>query len=822
MNTLAKLSLEKVQLHIAPIVVGALSLSFTFAASEAVAAYEDYVQLTADDPANGATSSFFENTSERWKKSGVTEAQGPHLGEKYYVPYTSPTRILATSNVTASTANPITYVFGGDELVLGGRFQIVLKRSKATAEDAVVRVGNLEILGSGNIYNAAANPAILEGVCKVSGSSSKPSQWFSSVSGGRPIIRAAMTGGASNVFYFRNNKTGTSDANTIFRYDGDASQFFGTMQVKDAKTQLTASKKHGSAENGFFFPGTIDISSGAIFAVPAGESATIGNLKSNGGSVTLGDAGAVASLVVTNAITSTGGGAISVAYAKALSDDAESLTPITLAAGASGTLAADMIALSGITVDSSSALASCPEALMQNLSIAVIPGGDGSQALAVSHRKVVYLDVGDGSAAGSSMLDENASHWSDDDIASPLNDYYIGNVKNGYFPDNVTATFKGASLTLCGSGCLWIRKKCNVTVPDFRWVANEGDSAQMLFDSADPGCVLSGKVSVVAVPDRSFRIDGWNSRTLTIASEIEGDGTLDLSTYLSSSSPIALYKLTGLNTNFTGRLRLRHGEFSGSNAATFNADPDTYCVTLTVSDPRSLGGARSEFAQDAFVLADHSLLKTTGSLTFDDPTRGWSVNGVGRVNVASGETLTLTNMQVTYSGEFRKEGAGTLKLGGTAKFTADALDTPLAGTNVLKIAAGALTPADTTGCDGLAIAFAAGAKLILDASATGDLKTYGLYNVKCDTPIAVEGGARLPVSFALPDGFENTVAHSYGICTVNPTAAAALDVGDFAVGKVGGMTASVRKVENRDGEGNVTSVTFVCDIVPSGFAIIFM
>ena len=152
--------------------------------------------------------------------------------------------------------------------------------------------------------------------------------------------------------------------------------------------------------------------------------------------------------------------------------------------------------------------------------------------------------------------------------------------------------------------------------------------------------------------------------------------------------------------------------------------------------------------------------------------------------------------------------------------TADALATPLEGTNVLKIAAGSLTPTDTTCCDGLAISFATGSKLVLDASATGDLKTYGLYDVKWDAPITVEGGAPLPVEFDLPDGFNKTVASSFGICTVSPTAAASLDVDDFDIARVKGMKSTVRKVENRDGEDNVVSVTFACDLEPVGLILI--
>jgi len=138
---------------------------------------------------------------------------------------------------------------------------------------------------------------------------------------------------------------------------------------------------------------------------------------------------------------------------------------------------------------------------------------------------------------------------------------------------------------------------------------------------------------------------------------------------------------------------------------------------------------------------------------------------------------------------------------------------------VLAIAEGALMPADTTGCDGLAITFAAGTKLLLDASAEGDLRTYGLYDVKWDAPIAVAGDAALPVAFALPDGFNRKASCRLSICTVSPTAAATMNVGDFAVAAPHGMKAIVSKVENRDAGDNVVSVSFVCDLIPRGTTI---
>jgi hypothetical protein len=69
--------------------------------------YDSYVHLNAKEgPTNP---SFFDNTSGHWQKKneeGVFQAvaEGPHSGEKYYVPTGS---YLATSNVIATAASPV-------------------------------------------------------------------------------------------------------------------------------------------------------------------------------------------------------------------------------------------------------------------------------------------------------------------------------------------------------------------------------------------------------------------------------------------------------------------------------------------------------------------------------------------------------------------------------------------------------------------------------------------------------------------------------------------------------------------------------------------
>ena len=153
-------------------------------------------------------------------------------------------------------------------------------------------------------------------------------------------------------------------------------------------------------------------------------------------------------------------------------------------------------------------------------------------------------------------------------------------------------------------------------------------------------------------------------------------------------------------------------------------------------------------------------------------------------------------------------------------FTEDALETPLEGTNILSIAAGSVMPTDVTAFDGLEVHFAAGTKLVLNPLQGGDISKYGMYNVKWDNPVVVAGDAALPVHLSLPENFDKEAKYSFGVITVNPTAAADIDVNDIAVKAPKGTKASVSKEENVDENGVVTSVTYVCTLSRAAFVMV--
>jgi len=473
---------------------------------------------------------------------------------------------------------------------------------------------------------------------------------------------------------------------------------------------------------------------------------------------------------------------------------------ITLKAGASGDLSADDFDVtSTYTVAEETGLTACPSCLYLRY-VVETDSETGDKTLCATHRRIVYLKN-----EGSAFLDVNKELWSDGETINATNDYYVID-KQIYTIDDTGYVFPGASLTvryrIRGSSTM------TMSISDLRIVGYNAISVyQKNMLTFKDGTITTIKDTV------PFQFQCYNGGGV-LSSEVRGDGDIAFRGRNNYEDTMYIqYVLSNLNTNFTGNIRAyRVLPFEGDGVG---HDPTNECVSIAVSDQRNLGGAKDEFDAEALSLEALSVLDVDGSVTFDEPTRGWSIKGQGRIDVEEGATVTVTNKQITYSGEFMKEGAGLLALGGTAKFTEEQSDTPLAGTNLLSVLEGSLMPLSTNAFDGLAINFAAGTGLVLDAAATGDMKTYGLYDVKWDSPITVAGDAALPVSFRLPPDFNPKKTVTYGICTVSEAAANSIEVADFAVTAPGGMSAQVTKGAAVDGK-----VTFSCALSRSGFVFI--
>ena len=262
---------------------------------------------------------------------------------------------------------------------------------------------------------------------------------------------------------------------------------------------------------------------------------------------------------------------------------------------------------------------------------------------------------------------------------------------------------------------------------------------------------------------------------------------------------------TGINTNWTGKLRIA----CQNGAENYKFDDGKYNETVVIEDERNLGGRLGAFAYDALTIRDMNVLAVTNDVTVgDDYNRGILVDYFARVKVPEGKTLAL-NRPVTYNGLLRKEDAGTLALGAAARFKDGKEDTPpAANSNLLHVAAGYVKPTAKGALDGLAITFAEGAGLELDAGTE-----YGLYDQKAGGSVT---GADIPVRINLGAWAAGRREFGVGVVTADTKDAAEALFAKFALRRPRGYTLTTATVENADGTWTVKATC-----VPSGMTLIF-
>ena len=332
-----------------------------------------------------------------------------------------------------------------------------------------------------------------------------------------------------------------------------------------------------------------------------------------------------------------------------------------------------------------------------------------------------------------------------------------------------------------------------------------------VYDGDDVRTISGGCLNIYQGPStRDASLVVFQGRTFNLLSEVCGGCPLTVKNQESKTQNECkgTLNLYGISTNFHGRLTVQNNPSSDGKIV-------RHALTTYLNDARNWGGdyAAAGSGFDAVTLRGFPKVILTNSVAFAGLTRNVFVDEGVTFDVWGGRTLTFGN-QLTFNGCLCKTGGGTLDLAGTALFYADGETTsnPVEGRNLLQIESGALRVSSRGACDGLAVSFAQGSKLLVPADSE-----CGLYDVKCDTPLTVgTDDGRLPVEIefggGLPEGDVEVV-----ICTLNATAAAGIGTETFDVRKV---SASVRckgveKRTNADG-----SVSYVATVGKSGMAVI--
>ena len=387
----------------------------------------------------------------------------------------------------------------------------------------------------------------------------------------------------------------------------------------------------------------------------------------------------------------------------------------------------------------------------------------------------------------------SGAHWSDGLPPDPTNFYYSAMEMRTYDPAKPNPViFAGRVLARNGGGALEPQTADNAVthIADLRFV---GDAESSIINYASTPRRLTGRIRCWQdTADKILKLNSYTGRFLDIGSDIEGWGTLYVSLYNASILTISHVRLSGVNTNFTGKLVV--------TAHAPGKTTETSYIELSCPDARALGGPMAAWTYDGHQFTAHSTFIPDGSMTLNRKNCGLYLLNAATFNVTNG-TLTVLE-RFTWCGHLTKKGAGTLALGGERPtFVTSTSYTPVADTNVLIVAAGSLKPLSAAAFDGVAVTMASGTTLALDmpTNFTADIGKYGmaLTNALAGLTLPAEGVA---VTLANPSGvaLRSCVVP---ICTVATTAADALD-GKFncAPGHpFAGYSATVTRTDNSDG-----------------------
>ena len=264
------------------------------------------------------------------------------------------------------------------------------------------------------------------------------------------------------------------------------------------------------------------------------------------------------------------------------------------------------------------------------------------------------------------------------------------------------------------------------------------------------------------------QISNSSSFGMIFESEIIGHGVVQAVNPCATDSTMREYKveLKTPNPDY-------HGLVYTASSKTFDPAQHGY-MALVIHDPLCLGGQVDSLGYKALIFGSGVKIRPAKSMTLDNTYgRGMYVSG-GAVDVPDGLVFNL-NQPKNWNGSLTKFGTGVLGMksdiirysGGSQTQTIPADGTK----NLLNVAEGWLMPNNVEACNGLALTFADGAGIRLNADTTDEnLKAYGLRLTKlAANQQPVTAGETLKVSFT---GAPLQEATTLGVLTVGDQATA--------------------------------------------------
>ena len=369
-------------------------------------------------------------------------------------------------------------------------------------------------------------------------------------------------------------------------------------------------------------------------------------------------------------------------------------------------------------------------------------------------------------AAGSALT--NKTFWSDGRIPHANAHYIVTNYLVSTINSNAEYVFPGKSLLFYNGSFNVFGGNHRLNIQDFQMagVIRQGQGSSVT--------ICGGRVRLC---DNGATMRAYADNTLTIESEIVGTANLSLEGETSTGSPHGGFAFKGFNTNWYGRITVTAPE--NSTVDDWSKD----FLSLYLYDGRNLGGKLTEFNYKALNLGRYCELHARTNATLDASMNRGIFTGHekgARIRVDEGYTLNC-HWPITFYGPLYKMAKGTLALGGgvkfydkTAKVAVDTLPED-ASKCILQIRAGTVKALTHDCINGLKVDFykaSAVTSLAVDfVEEAGDLKKYGFYNVKTETPFM----AGLPINIHIDNIDENRIRelkeYKQGLITVTTTAA---------------------------------------------------
>jgi hypothetical protein len=363
----------------------------------------------------------------------------------------------------------------------------------------------------------------------------------------------------------------------------------------------------------------------------------------------------------------------------------------------------------------------------------------------------------------------NATFWSDGRIPHAKAHYVINYRLLTSCEDNVEYVFPGRSLLFYKGGFGVFGGNHRLNIPDFQIasIVEQGQGGSVT--------ICGGRARLC---DDSVSLRAYANNTLTIESEMVGSANLNLVGEAGTSSPHGYFAFKGFNTNWFGCITVTAPE--NSSVDDFVSD----LLTIRLYDGRNLGGELPQFNYRALALGRYCELYAHTNVTLDaSVNRGifLSHEKGAKFVVDEGHTLKC-NWPITLNGPLYKTLPGTLALGGGVKFyevsegitnITDALPED-SSKRLLVVTNGTIKALSHDCVNGLTVALAKDrdTSLAVDFTETdSDLKRYGFYNVKTDTPFEAGNPINIRIDNMDADTVKGLREYKQGLISVKTAAA---------------------------------------------------